>query len=321
MLGKFIALTPKKVEEVTYYLQKYRDKAVIKAGGTALIPEMRLGLKAPDYVVLINDVAGLDYIKETSDGLSIGAAASLYAIKNNSIVRKKYPALVEAVEAVSAPSMHYQSTIGGNICQDTRCIYFNQSEFWRSTNQACFKTGGSKCLAVPAGNKCQAVFQGDITPMLMCLDAKVKVVSHKKEKVIGIKELYTGRGDKPLRLNPNQLVTEVIIPDLGHKRCVYEKLRERGSLDYPLLGIAVMVELKGKMVNASKFVVTAMAPCPVEITDPSLSSRNLDDDFIEDAAGIVQKRVKPVANILSTPAYRKKMSKVVVRHALRRCMI
>jgi 4-hydroxybenzoyl-CoA reductase subunit beta len=320
MLGTFIALTPTKLEEVAYYLQKYRDKAVIKAGGTGLMPEMKLGLKAPDYVVLINDVAELDFIKETSGGLSIGAGTSLYAIKNNNVVKKKYPALADAVEAVSAPSLHYQSTIGGNICQDTRCMYFNQSEFWRSTEPACFKTGGSECLALPAGKKCQAVFQGDITPMLMCLDAKVRVVSHRKEKVIGIKELYTGLGDKPLRLTPSQLVTEVIIPPLGHKRCVYEKLRERGSLDYPLLGIAVMVELKGKMVNASKFVVTAMAPGPIEISEPSLSSRNLDDDFIDDAAGIVQTRVKPVANLPSNPAYRKKMTKVLVRHALRRCM-
>lgn len=320
MLGKFIALTPEKLEEVTCYLQKYRDKAVIKAGGTALIPEMKLGLKAPDYVVLINDVAELDFIEETSDGLSIGAATSLYAIKNNNVVKKKYPALVEAVEAVSAPGLHYQSTIGGNICQDTRCVYFNQSEFWRSTGPACFKTGGSECRAVPAGKKCRAVFQGDITPMLMCLDAKVRVVSRRREKVIDIGELYTGRGDKPLRLAPNQLVTEVIIPPLEDKRCVYEKLRERGSLDYPLLGIAVMVELKGKKVNTSKFVVTAMASGPIEISEPSLSSRNLDDTFLEDAAGIVQRRVKPVANISSTPAYRKKMTKVLVLHALRRCM-
>jgi 4-hydroxybenzoyl-CoA reductase subunit beta len=320
MLGKFIALTPKKVEEVAYYLQKYRGKAVIKAGGTALIPEMKLGLKVPDYVVLINDVVGLDYIKEINNGLYIGAKTSLHDIKNNNVVKKKYPALAEAVEAVSAPSLHYQSTIGGNICQNTRCSYFNQSEFWRSTKPLCFKTGGNECQAVPGGKKCQAVFRGDITPMLMCLDAKVRVVSHRKEKVIGIEELYTGCGDKPLHLTPNQLVTEVIIPPLGHKRCVYEKLRERGSLDYPLLGIAVMVELKGGKVNHSKFVVTAMGSGPIEISEPSLSSRKLDDDFIDDAANIVQNRVKPVANISSTPAYRKKMTKILVRHALRRCM-
>jgi len=320
MLGKFIALTPKKLEEVTYYLEKYRDKAVIKAGGTALMPEMKLGLKAPDYVVLINDVAELDFIKETGDALSIGPRTSLHDIKNNTVVKKKYPALVEAVEAVSAPSLHYQSTIGGNICQDTRCTYFNQSEFWRSTKPACFKTGGSECLAIPAGKRCQAVFQSDITPVLMCLDAKVRIVSRRNEKVVDIGELYTGRGDKPLRLAPNQVLTEVIIPPLGDKRCVYEKLRDRGSLDYPLLGIAVMVELKGGKVNHSKFVVTAMASGPIEISNPSLSSRRLDDDFIEDTANIVQKRVKPVANISSTPAYRKKMTKVVVRQALRRCM-
>jgi len=320
MLGKFIALTPKKVEEVTCYLQKYRDKAVIKAGGTGLMPEIKLGLKAPDYVVLINEVAGLDYIKETNDGIRIGAKTSLHAIKNNSVVKKKYPALAEAVEAVSAPSLHYQSTIGGNICQDTRCMYFNQSEFWRSTKPVCFKTGGSECLAVPSGKKCQAVFQGDITPVLMCLDAKVRVVSRRKEKVVGIQELYTGRGDKPLRLTPNQLVTEVIIPPLGDKICVYEKLRERGSLDYPLLGIAVMVELKGQKVSHSKFVATAMGSGPIEISEASLNSRKLDDEFIDDAANIVQKRVKPVANLSSTPAYRKKMTKVLVQHALRRCM-
>jgi len=319
-LKNFTALMPKNVEEVAYNLQKYGDKAVIKAGGTALLPEMKLGLKVPDYVVLLNAVTGLAYIEETNNGLHIGAKTPLHDIKNNQVVKHNYQVLAEAAAAVSAPGLHYQSTIGGNICQNTRCLYFNQSEFWRATKPACFKTGGKECLAVPAGKKCQSVFQGDIAPVLICLDAKVKIASHGKEEVVSIKGLYTGSGDKPLRLAPNQFVKEVIIPPLEGKKCVYEKLRERGSLDYPILGVAVMLEMEGDEVNHSKFVITAMASGPVEIAEPSLSLRRLDDEFIEDAANIVQNKVKPVANISSTPSYRKKMTRVLVQHALRRCM-
>jgi 4-hydroxybenzoyl-CoA reductase subunit beta len=319
-LNRFEALLPTNIEEAKSFLRKYKDKAVVKAGGTALIPEMKCGLKAPEYVVLLNDVVGLSFIEEMTDGLHIGAMTSLHEIKNDKTVKKNYPALAEAAEAVSAPGLHYQSTIGGNICQNTRCLYYNQSEFWRRTKEPCFKLGGEVCLAVPAGKRCQSVFQGDITPVLICLDAKVRVVSPRKEEVLGIKGLYTNRGAKPLRLAPNQFVSEIIIPPAGEKKCVYEKLRERGSLDYPLLGVAASIEKNGDKVMESKFVVTAMASGPIEISEPFLRSRALDDAFIDDAVSIVFKKVRPVANLSSSPAYRKKMTKVLVEQALRRCI-
>ena len=152
------------------------------------------------------------------------------------------------------------------------------------------------------------------------MDAKIRVVSPRKEEVISINGLYTNRGANPLRLKANQFVSEIIIPPVGEKKVIYEKLRERGSLDYPDLGVAVMLEMKGDKVTENRFVLTAVASGPVDISEPFLRSRPLDDGFIDDALSIVYKKARPVANLSSPPTYRKKMTKVLVDRALRRCM-
>jgi 4-hydroxybenzoyl-CoA reductase subunit beta len=339
MLGEFEALQPASVEEASALLRKHKDAAVLKAGGTALIPEMKCGLKAPEYVITLSSVEGLDDIREEAGGLRIGATASLHKVKTHSVVLDKYPALSSAIESVSAPSMHHQSTIGGNICQNTRCQFYNQSELWKSGLDPCFKTlaasqamqralsqaehrpcdnmGGERCHAAPGANKCNSVYQGDLAALLMCMEAKLRIVSPRKERVAELGALFTGRGHDPLRLKPNELVAEIIIPPPDGRKFGYAKLRERGSLDYPILGVAAMLELKGTMCQRSLFVVTAMGPKPLVIEEPFLRSRDVDDGFIEDAAHHVRKKVHPIANLSSTPAYRKEMTTVMVERVVK----
>jgi 4-hydroxybenzoyl-CoA reductase subunit beta len=321
-LKEFEALQPTTLEETGAFLRKHKDTAVLKAGGTSLIPEMTRGLKSPEYIITLSTVEGLGGIEEAADGLHIGAMAPLHSVKTSDIITKKYPALAAAIETVSAPSMHYQSTLGGNICQNTRCQYYNQSEFWRQNLQTCFKRGGEVCLAAPGAKRCNSVYQGDLAAILICMDAKVNIRSPRKERTIAMEALFTGKGASPLRLKPNELVTEIIIPDPGdNKRFGYEKLRERGSLDYPTLGVAVMLEFKGDLCIGSKFAVTAAGPKPVIISEPFLRSRAVDDGFIEDTCDHMHKRVRPIANLSSTPQHRRSMAKVLVRKVLKGVMV
>ncbi len=320
LLNQFEALQPSTLEETRAFLRRYKDAAALKAGGTALIPEMKCGLRSPEYVITLGSVEGLDDIREEGDGLHIGATASLHRVKTHPVVLDKYPALARAIESVSAPSMHHQSTIGGNICQNTRCQFYNQSEFWKSGLDPCYKMGGELCHAAPGAKKCNSVYQGDLAALLMCMEAKVRIISPRSERIAELSSLFTGRGHAPLRLKPNELVADILIPPPDGRKFGYAKLRQRGSLDYPILGVAAMLELRGSMCHRSTFVVTAMGPKPLVIVEPFLRSREVDDGFIEDAAHHVRRKVRPIANLSSTPAYRKEMSGVLVERVVREVM-
>ena len=326
-LRSFTTFQPKTLKEALSLRNKYKEKAFLKAGGTSLIPEMRLGLKKPDYLILLDSVQEIRGIEDKADGLHIGAMASLQEIKKaklnvhkSAVVANLYGPLAEAIEAVSAPSMHYQSTIAGNICQDTRCIYYDQSEFWRAIKGRCFKQGGDKCHAVPAGKSCHSVYQGDLAPVLICMDAKICVSSPKKTEIVDIADLFSGNGISPLKLKPNAIITEIIIPHPGTKKIAYEKLSERGALDYPLVGVAAFVKMRRGFVEENGFVVTSIGPAPLIVTEPLLNGRRLDEDFILQAAEAVFKKAKPVANTSAAPAYRRQMVKTLVGKVLRRLL-
>jgi 4-hydroxybenzoyl-CoA reductase subunit beta len=317
-LHAFTTFQPKTLKEVLSLKGKYRQNALVKAGGTSLMPEMGLGLKKPQYLILLDGIEEIRGIEEKTDGLHIGAMTSLEEIKKTTMVKNLYGPLAEAVESVSAPSMHYQSTLGGNICQDTRCIYYDQSEFWRQAKGLCFKQGGDRCHAAPGAKGCHSVYQGDLAPILICLDAEISIVSAKKTKNIKLAELFSGNGIAPLRLPANSLITEIIIPPMGGKKAVYEKLSERGALDYPLAGVAVFVKMRDGLVEEHAFVATAIGPAPLVVSDPLLNGRGLDEEFISRAAQDVFKKARPVANTTSAPSYRRQMVKTLVEKALRR---
>lgn len=319
-LQPFTTFQPNTVKEALTLKQKYKEKALFKAGGTALIPEMRLGLKKPEFVILLNGIEEMKTIAKKTDGLHIGAAASLDDVKKSPLVAKGWVPLAQAVEAVSAPSMHVQSTIGGNLCQDTRCIYYDQSEFWRGVKGACFKQGGDRCHAVKASKTCHSVYQGDLAALLVCMDASVIVATPRQEKTVPVVDLFSGNGLAPLRLPANAVITRIVIPPLGKKKVVYEKFTDRGGLDYPLAGVAALVEVKKGSVDRHCFVATSVASAPLVVTEPPLNGRKFDDGFIADAAGVIFKKAKPVANTVAAPAYRKEMTKALLERALRRLM-
>ncbi len=232
--------------------------------------------------------------------------------------------LAQAAQLVAVPPIRNKATLGGNLCLDSRCIYYNQSEFWRSGLKACFKLGGDVCNAVEKGRRCQAVYQGDLGPVLLAVGADVKIASAKGEKVIPLAEFFTGRGEKPNVLKPDELLVEVGIPTPDHGAAgAYEKLRVREGMDFPMAGVAVMVKknLTGTIEQA-KVVLGAVGSSPTEVPKAAglLEGHKPTDDLLQRVSREVVDRAQPVGNLAMNASYRKKMVGVLVKRALRRAL-
>jgi 4-hydroxybenzoyl-CoA reductase subunit beta len=249
---------------------------------------------------------------------------TLETLERSPSVLNEYPSLAQAVQLVAVPSIRHKATIGGNLCLDTRCIYYNQSEFWRSGLKACFKAGGDICNAVEKGRHCQALYQGDLGPVLMALGAEVKITSQKGEKIIPIAGFFTGRGEKPNVLKPDEILEEVRIPPPGHGIAVaYEKLRVREGMDFPMAGVAVMVKKNpGGTVERAKMVLGAVGPSPTEVSKAAglLEGQRPTDDLIRRVSREAADSAAPVENLAMDANYRRKMVGVLAQRALRRAL-
>ena len=322
-LNTFEYVEPGTLDEAISLLDRYDKRVKIKAGGTSLIPSMKQELVVPEYLVNISSLADLSYIEfDPENGLRIGAAASLHEILSSHVVGERYSGLAEAVRSVSSASMHYRSTLGGNICQDTRCSFYNQSSGWRSLRPKCLKAGGEKCLAVPGNKRCSAVYRGDIAPVLMCMDAYVKLAGVEGERSIPLTELFTGNGVLPNRIKSKEILAEVRIPPpVAGTVCVYEKARIRASLDYPIAGAGILVvtDENGTCSHAS-IVITALGCGPMVPRDAVdvLVGAVPDKEHCLQAAEMAEKAVRPVDNTESTPEHRRKMARELVYRGLAR---
>ena len=180
-LPQFKVLRPRTAEEAVSLLARHagEDARAIRivAGGTDLIPSMQQKLFEPQYVLDVRHIGGLKGIRETEQGVEIGALTPLSAVERSELLRVRYAVLTEAAATVASPVLRNMGTIGGNICLDTRCLWYNQSLTWRKACGFCIKKDGDLCHVAPGGTKCWAAFSGDTPPALLCLDAEVEIVS------------------------------------------------------------------------------------------------------------------------------------------------
>src|SRR5438132_1900630 len=202
---------------------------------------MRQKLFEPEYVLDIQQLAELKGVHHhPGGGVSIGALSTLTSIEHSEFLRKHYPVLSEAAATVALPVLRNMGTIGGNICLDTRCLWYNQSLAWRKSCGFCIKKDGDLCHVAPGGTKCWAAFSADTPPALLCLDAEIEIVSAAGARRIPLCDFYPGDGATHRKLQPQELLTRIFLPPgaTGYHG-TYRKLRIRGSIDYPLAGVAV----------------------------------------------------------------------------------
>ncbi len=221
---------------------------------------------------------------------------------------------------VAAPPLQEMGTVGGNLCQNTRCFYYNQSRFWRQVRGTCYKTDGDRCNVVEGGKRCFATYQGDLAPALIALGATVTLAKKDGERTLPLDQLYTGQGKRPLALAPGEILTEVRVPaSASGAGGDYQKLRHRGAMDYPLVGVAAAVSKDGSSIcSRAKVVLTGVSTGPLDVgaAGDLLDGKPVDEDVISRVAESAYEVARPVNNVGSDAAYRRKMVRVLTRRAL-----
>ena len=319
-LTPFKLLRPHNVEEAVGFLAKHAGNVRVLAGGTDLIPSMRQKLFEPEYVLDLRRIAGLRGIKPDSNGgVEIGALTTLRAIEQSDFLRQFYPVLTEAAATVASPVLRNMGTIGGNICLDTRCLWYNQSLTWRKGCGFCIKKDGDLCHVAPGGTKCWAAFSGDTPPALLCLDAEIEIAGAEGTRRSSLPDFYTGLGDNCHRLKPGELVTRIFLPATSAGYCgVYRKLRVRGSIDYPLAGVAVALKRSNGHIADARIGITAVNPAPVLVKSVSelMAGKRMDEALAAAAGDLAARTAKPLTTSALTPEYRREMIRVFTKRAI-----
>ncbi|MGP8095242.1 MAG: FAD binding domain-containing protein [Candidatus Sulfotelmatobacter sp.] len=297
----------------------------VLAGGTDLIPSMRQKLFEPECVLDLRKIAALRGIKpDAQGGVEIGALTTLREIERSDFLRQHYPVLTEAAATVASPVLRNMGTIGGNICLDTRCLWYNQSLTWRKGCGFCIKKDGDLCHVAPGGAKCWAAFSGDTPPALLCLDAEIEIASSAGIRRLPLRDFYTGLGDTYRKLQPDELVTRVFLPasSAGYSG-VYRKLRVRGSIDYPLAGVAVVMKRSSNgnglsHVTDARIGITAVNPAPLLVKGVSelFAGREMNEELATAAGDLAAKTAKPLTTSALTPEYRREMIRVFTKRAV-----
>ena len=319
-LPQFKLLRPRSLPEALDSLAQHGGNLRVLAGGTDLIPSMRQKLFEPEYVLDLRAIPALRGIKPDAEGgVEIGARTSLREIERSDFLCEHYPVLTQAAATVASPVLRNMGTIGGNICLDTRCLWYNQSLTWRKGCGFCIKKDGDLCHVAPGGTKCWAAFSGDTPPALLCLHAELEIASARGTRRILLRDFYTGLGDNYRKLQPDELVTRVFLPQSSADyRGVYRKLRVRGSIDYPLAGVAVVMKRSNGHVADARVGITAVNPAPllVEAASALLAGKVLNEALAEAAGDLAARVAKPLTTSALTPEYRREMIRVFTKRAI-----
>jgi 4-hydroxybenzoyl-CoA reductase subunit beta len=321
-LPEFTYESPDSVDGVLALLADADRRPRLLAGGTDLLPNLKHGIEEAGTVVSLANVPGLDGISETSDGgLELGALVTLEALAAHAAVRARYPALATAAGLVAGPHHRRMGTLGGNVCLNTRCVYINQTHFWREALGYCLKKDGSACHVVKGGKRCVAAASNDTAPVLSLLGAELVIASAVGgERRVKVTDFYVQDGVFNKALEPHELVTRVIVPPpAAGLHGAYAKLRPRDSIDFPRLSVAVSFRVADGTVQELGIVVSALASTPVRLkkVGEAAEGRAPDETLWEELGALAYKQCHPLTSVDGDPTWRREMVPVFVKRALR----
>jgi 4-hydroxybenzoyl-CoA reductase subunit beta len=315
----FRYVAPRTLEEAAAILAGEGPTAMPLAGGTDLLPNMKRRQQVPRTLVALR---GIERLRETSNGreLTLGAGLTLAQVVGDPRVRERYRGLWQAAVQVATPHLRNMATLGGNLCLDTRCTYYDQNYEWRRAIGFCMKKDGDTCWVAPSSDRCLAVSSTDTAPALVALGASVDLVSAEGERRLALDELYRNDGIDYQTRRPHELLSAVRLPDAHGLRSVYWKLRRRGSFDFPVLSVAAAIRFTGDgKVGDARIVLGAVSSRPLVCRDAALSLAGvpLTDEAIERAAALASKLAKPMDNTDFTLHWRKRVTGALTGYALR----
>ncbi len=319
-LPEFTYLQPETLADALRMKREAGPTGMYVAGGTDLYPNMKRRHQEPRIVISLAKLPELSGVSRArnADGLTLGAGMTLTAVHSHPDVRSLYDAVARSAELVSTPLLRNMGTLGGNICLDTRCNYYNQSYEWRKAIDFCMKKDGEICWVAPSSPRCWAVNSSDTAPVMVALGAEFVLAGPGGERVVPAARFFQNDGINYLTKLPDEILTEVVLPAPNEWDATYWKLRRRGSFDFPVLGVAAWITWKGDTVADARIVLGAVASYPQDVPESAraIIETDLNDEAIENAALAAFRPSKPMDNTDYALAWRKEMTRHYVKGAL-----
>jgi 4-hydroxybenzoyl-CoA reductase subunit beta len=318
-LPAFEWLRPRSVEETLAHLARHGEESLLVAGGTDAVPNLKHRLHGPRVVVHIRGLQELHFVRETAEGFEIGSLVTLSELSRHDGVRRAYPSLAKAAGLVAGPQLRAMGTVGGNLCLDTRCTYYNQTAFWREALGYCLKKDGQVCHVVPAGKRCVAAHSSDVAPMLIALGGEVEIAGAAGTRRVPVEEFFVADGIHNNILKRDELVTRVRVPAAARGLATgYQKLRPRAAIDFPMLSVAFAARVTQGRCESARLVVSAIAAKPRVITgvEALVRGKPLDEPTARALGETAYKQCHPLINVPYDQDYRREMVPVFVKRAV-----
>jgi 4-hydroxybenzoyl-CoA reductase subunit beta len=331
-LPEFALVRATTLEEMIGVRARHPDSRLL-GGGTDLVVNIRRGILAPPVLIDVNDVADLRAIRADARSLEIGAAVKLAEVAAHEEVVRHYPVVAQAAGFIAGPTHRNMGTVGGNLCLDTRCLFYNQSEWWRAANHHCLKTTGEVCHVAPKSRGvCFATFSGDLAPALLTLNAEVDLAGPAGKRTIALENLYIGyaRQDRPitesdgdgkyyLSLRPGEFVTAVRAGNTAGLRSAYDKVRIRRSIEYPVTGVAVALRRQGDVLADLRVAFTGTNPRPVLLKGTAeLCGGPLEGRVFDGLDALVRDQIMSMKTTFTPGHYRRRVAGVLARRLVAR---
>ena len=328
-LSEFRLLRPQTLADLVAARTAYGDSRLI-GGGTDLIVNMRRGILSPSVLIDVNGIGELHALRADAGALELGAAVTLEQLAGDLHVARHYPVVAQAAASIAGPTHRHMGTVGGNLCLDTRCIFYNQSQWWRAANNHCLKTTGEICHVAPKSRGvCFATFSGDLAPALLTLAAEVELIGPNGRRCLPLERLYigharhdgTGEGDgkRYLALAPGEIVARVSVRGEPGRRSGYDKIRIRRSIEFPVAGVAVALRRQGDRLKELSVAITGTNPRPVLLEGTrALTGGPLDAQVFDGLERLIRDQVMSMKTTFTPGHYRRRVAGVLAQRLVKR---
>ncbi|MBI3376106.1 MAG: 4-hydroxybenzoyl-CoA reductase subunit beta [Betaproteobacteria bacterium] len=317
VLTDFVLRHPASIAEAAELLAGPGARAL--AGGTDLIANMRHGLERPKMLVDLSAIAEMGALRWAGAGVTIGANVTIACLARDTRIIGELPAVAQAARSIAGPGHRSAATVGGNLCLDTRCVYYNQSEAWRRSNGYCLKRMGDVCHVAPQGKHCHAAYSGDLAPALLSLDAEVEIAMPRSTRRAPLAELYRDDGARHLNLERGEFVTAVHLPaPLPGTRMAYRKSRARGAIDFPLAGVAVALAASAGRIEFLRVALTGTNTRPLLVDGTrEFSGQMIGGALLEKLGKLVQNQVSPMRTTVTASNYRRQVASALAQRLVK----
>ena len=282
-------------------------------GGTDLMPLLKLGVRrAPDKVFLSRIPEGKE-IRWEENQVSIGAGVTLTELAENPKIGERLPALTQAARVTASPQIRNIATLGGNLMQDRRCIYFNQSALWRQGLPLCYQTGGSVCHQAPGSPVCRAIYYSDPATALVLYEAQAEVIRDGKREILPLTQLLAEHGATDRRaVQPSQpLLCRILVPlpEAGERSGFY-KYSLRSSIDFPLINFALRVGGS----RPPKIVAGAVHETPLDLEAAALLAdpNRTDLEIVDACEQELRRRARLIREAVISPKIKRRQFRLVL---------